>query len=59
MKTKEATSSSLLGVHFGHYKASVTHKFINKLHMMLTDIPLWTGFLYWWWKKGVNVMLEK
>jgi len=40
MKAKEDTSSSFLGVHFGHYKAGATHKSINKLHTMLADIPL-------------------
>jgi len=58
-KANEATSSSLLGAHFGHYKASITHKLINELHTLLMDTPLWTGFSYWQWKRGINVMLEK
>jgi len=40
MKAKESTSSSLSGVHFGHYKASTTHTLINELHTLLADIPL-------------------
>jgi len=52
MKAKEATSSSLSGAHFGHYKAGTTHKIINKLHMLLMDIPLCIGLLYKQWKKG-------
>jgi len=59
MKAKEATSSSLLGAHFGHYKAGATHKIINELHTLLMGIPLCMGFLYKWWKEGINVMLEK
>jgi len=59
MKAKEATSSSLLGAHFRHYKAGATHKLINKLHTLLMDIPLCTGFSYKQWKKGINVMLQK
>ncbi len=58
-KVKEATSSSLSGIHFGHYKTGANHELINALHMMLTDIPLRMGFSYWWWKKGINIMLEK
>jgi len=59
MKAKEATSSCLLGAHFGYYKARSTHKIINKLHTLLMDIPLHMGFSYKWWKKGINMMLEK
>jgi len=59
MKAKETTSLSFSGAHFGHYKARATHKGINQLHTMLTDIPLRTGFSYRWWKKGINIMLEK
>jgi len=40
MKAKEMTSSSLSGVHFGHYKASATHAAINELHTLLADILL-------------------
>jgi len=58
-KAKETTSSSLSGAHFGHYKAGGNHKLINALHTMLTDILLRMGFLYQWWKKGINIMLEK
>jgi len=58
MKAKESTSLSLSGVHFSHYKASAMHKLINKLHMLLADIPLQIGFSYCQWKKGINVMLE-
>jgi len=43
----------------GHSKASATHEPINALHTILMDIPLQTGFSYWRWKKGINVMLEK
>jgi len=59
MKAKESTSSSLSGAHFGHYKASATHKLINKLHTLLADIPLQMSFSYRRWKKGINVMLKK
>jgi len=45
-KAKEITSSSLLGTHFGHYKAGATDMLMNSLHTMLMDIPLYTGFLY-------------
>jgi len=58
-KAKETTSLSLSGAHFGNYKARASHKLINTLHTLLTDIPLWTGFSYRRWKKGINVMLEK
>jgi len=58
-KAKEPTSSRLSGVHFGHYKAGANHALINKLHTMLMDILLHMGFSYRWWKKGINVMLEK
>jgi len=52
-------SLSLLGAHFGHYKAGMYSELINSVHMALLAIPLRMGFSYNQWKKGINVMLEK
>jgi len=58
LKAKEATASSKLGAHFGHYKTGTLHDDINKMHTLLVKIPLWSRILYWRWKKGINVMLK-
>jgi len=58
-KAKERTASSLSRAHFGHYKAGTFSELINLIHTALSVIPLKTSFSYHWWKKGINVMLEK
>jgi len=59
-KAKECTASSLSGAHFRHYKSGTFSELINSIHMALLTIPLKTGYSYHhWWKKGINMMLEK
>jgi len=48
-----------LGIHFGHYVAGTFNPEILVVNMTLANLPLRTGFTYDWWKKGVNVMIEK
>jgi len=56
---EEWTTLSLSSSHFGHYKVGTYSKCINAVHMALSAILFKTGFSYNWWKKGINVMLEK
>jgi len=58
-KAQEMTSSSVLGLHFGHYIVGTFNLEILVINTTLADIPLRTGFLYDRWKKGLNVMIEK
>jgi len=58
-KSCETTGSSASGIHFGHYIAGTFNLEILVINAALADIPLWTGFSYDQWKKGLNIMLEK
>jgi len=43
-KVHESTSSSLLGIHFGHYMARMFSPNIVLFNATMTDIPLKTGY---------------
>jgi len=58
-KTRESTSSSASGIHFGHYIARTFNPEILVMNVTIADIPLQTGFLYERWKTGLNIMIEK
>ena len=58
-KANEKTSSSLSGLHFGHYKSAAENKSISKLHAMFLNITIKTGTIIERWTKGLSVMLEK
>jgi len=58
-KAKETTGSSALGIHFGHYMAGTFNPEILIINATMANIPLWTGFSYDRWKKGINVMIKK
>jgi len=53
------TSSSLSGVHFGHYIAGTFNLDILVNNRKMADIPLLSGYLPERWQHGLNVMLEK
>ena len=57
--SKECTSSSISGLHFGHWKAAAESNFLSKLHALFTDIIISTGYSPVWWQQGLSVMLEK
>jgi len=58
-KAREATSSSPLGIHFGHYMAGTFNPEILIFNATMADIPLNTGYAPARWCKGLNVMIEK
>lgn len=57
--SKEKTSSSFSGLHFGHWKAAAYDNNISELHAMLTQIAFQSGSPYIRWSTGLSVMLEK
>ena len=57
--SKECTSSSISGLHFGHWKAAAESNFLSKLHALFTDIVVSTGYSPIQWQQGLSVMLEK
>ena len=38
------TSSSVLGLHFGHYKAVARNDLLSEMHAVFADIAVTTGF---------------
>jgi len=56
---REVTSSSLLGLHFGHYMASVKAVLMEKINQLMATIPLLTGISPTRWQHTFNIMLEK
>ena len=55
----EKTSSSISGLHFGHYKAGAASDSISHFHALKTTIALQRGIALTRWKHGLSVMLEK
>ena len=56
---KEAKSSHP-GLHFGHFKAMDKESCIaNKVHAILADVPMQTGYSPEQWQKCTNAMLKK
>jgi len=58
-KAREVTSSSLSGIHFGHYMAGTFNPNIVLFNATMADLPLKTGYSLRRWRQGLNVMLEK
>ncbi len=58
-KSKEETSSSVLGRHFGHYNAGLQLKYISHLQALLASLIVKHGILLDRWSKCLSVMLEK
>jgi hypothetical protein len=56
---KEKTSSSLSGLHFGHYIAGSTSEIISHHHALKATICLKRGFAIDRWKGGMTCILEK
>ena len=55
----EWISSSISGLHFGHYKAVIKNDYISEIHAVFTDIAVNAGFSLPRWQRGLTVMLEK
>jgi hypothetical protein len=58
-KSKERTSSSLSGLHFGHYKATMYKVTLSKMHAVFMDITLNLGYSPTCWQQGLMVVMEK
>lgn len=58
-KAKEKTSSSLSGLHFGHYKSAASSDFLSECHAFFTEISFRTGYPLQRWQQGLQVILEK
>lgn len=57
-RSKECTSSSYLGLHFGHWKAVADCTYLSEVHAMLTKIVVSSGFSPTRWQNRDSVMLE-
>jgi hypothetical protein len=58
-KVKEDTSSSQLGLHFGHYIACANCNYISQFRALQVLLALKKGIALERWLKGLSVMLEK
>ena len=58
-KSKEETSSSRSGRHFGCYKAGASSEIISHYHALQTSVVLTRGIKLERWAQGLSVMLEK
>jgi hypothetical protein len=58
-KTKERTSSSISGLHYGHYKAAATDDLLSEIHALMTELAVTGACPFDRWQKGLSCMLEK
>ena len=58
-RSKEKTSSSMSGRHFGHYKAASKNTFLTAIHSKFCNIASVCGTSINRWERGLTVMLEK
>jgi hypothetical protein len=58
-KTKERTSSSISGLHYGHYKAAALHETLSEIHALLTELAVTGASPLSRWEMGLSCMLEK
>ena len=58
-RAKEKTSSSISGLHFGHYKAASHSYDIASLHSRFTQLVFMTGISLSRYQSGLQVILEK
>ena len=56
---REKTSSSISGLHFGHWKAAAESEELSELHAMMTQMAFQAGCPLLRWCKGLQVILEK
>ena len=50
---------SLLGIHFGHYKAMALDNNLSEIHALFLTIMLQTGYSLLHWPHGLTMLLEK
>ena len=58
-RSREATSSSISGFHFGHYIAGAESDYISNYHAVKTSLALMRGISLSRWQRGLACMLEK
>jgi len=58
-KSRERTSSSYSGLHFGHYKAAATCPTLLEIHAIFIQLCFANGFSPLRWQSGLQVVLEK
>jgi hypothetical protein len=58
-RSKEETSSSLSGRHFGHYKAAKHSKYVSHFQALLASLTMQRGLVMDRWARGLSVMLQK
>lgn len=58
-RAKESTSSSVSGLHFGHYKAAAQCPLLSEIHALTCQLAYGTGYSLTRWQAGLSVMLEK
>jgi hypothetical protein len=58
-KTKECTSSSISGLHYGHYKAASSNDTLSEIHALMTELAVTGASPLARWEMGLSCMLEK
>jgi hypothetical protein len=58
-KPRERTSSSIFGLHYGHYKAAAMDDTLSKMHALMTELTVTGASPFAQWEMGLSCMLEK
>jgi hypothetical protein len=58
-KQKERMSSSISGLHYGHYKAAANDATLSEIHALFTELAVTGGSPFSRWETGLSCMLEK
>jgi hypothetical protein len=56
---RESTSSSELGLHFGHYIAALCSDHASYFYVLKATLIIWRGVVLEHWACSLSVMLEK
>jgi hypothetical protein len=58
-KTKECTSSSISGLHYGHYKAAASDDFLSEIHALMMELVVTGAIPLAHWEMGLSCMIKK
>jgi hypothetical protein len=58
-KPRERTSSSISGLHYGHYKAAATDDTLSEIHALMTELVVTGASPFARWEMGLSCMLKK
>jgi hypothetical protein len=58
-RSRERTSSSVSGLHYGHYKAASHSELLSEIHALMTELAVTGGTPLARWENGLSAMLEK